>query len=154
MDADALFAGAASVSGASHVILQLGELGIVEVGVPDQARIEAERNLRVKLPAALPAFRTLVDACTTPLEWLRFELRTGWPVLKRPTRKMRRSWRLPLRAAAAGSSHSMSATIGPISSALPCLAHSSRSCARCWSATGSHYGDGEGSAATASRNSW
>lgn len=67
MDADALFAGAASVSGASHVILQLGELGIVEVGVPDQARVEAERNLRVKLPAALPAFRTLVDACTTPL---------------------------------------------------------------------------------------
>jgi predicted nucleic acid-binding protein len=67
MDADALFAGAASVSGASHVILQLGELGIVEVGVPDQARIEAERNLRVKLPAALPAFRTLVGACTTPL---------------------------------------------------------------------------------------
>jgi len=67
MDADALFAGAASVTGASHVILQLGELGIIEVGVPDQARLEAERNLTLKLPAALPAFRTLVDACTTPL---------------------------------------------------------------------------------------
>ena len=37
MDADALFAGAASVSNASHVILQLGELGIVEVSVPDQS---------------------------------------------------------------------------------------------------------------------
>lgn len=67
MDADALFAGAASVSGASHVILQLGELGIIEVGVPDQARLEAERNLIAKLPVALPAFRALVDACTTPL---------------------------------------------------------------------------------------
>lgn len=67
MDADALFAGAASVSGASHVVLQLGELGIIEVGVPEQARVEAERNLASKLPAALPAFRTLVDACTTPL---------------------------------------------------------------------------------------
>jgi hypothetical protein len=63
LDADALFAGAASVSGASHVILQLGELGIIEVGVPDQARAEAERNLAAKLPAALPALRALVDAC-------------------------------------------------------------------------------------------
>jgi predicted nucleic acid-binding protein len=63
LDADALFAGAASASGASHVILQLGELGIIEVGLPDQARAEAERNLVAKLPAALPALRALVDAC-------------------------------------------------------------------------------------------
>jgi predicted nucleic acid-binding protein len=71
MDADALFAGTASVSGASHVILQLGELGIIEVGVPEQARIEAERNLVSKLPAALPAFRTLVSACASPLPMAR-----------------------------------------------------------------------------------
>jgi predicted nucleic acid-binding protein len=50
------------------VILQLGELGIIELGVPERALIEAERNLRAKLPAALPAFRALVDACTTRLE--------------------------------------------------------------------------------------
>lgn len=67
MDADALFAGAASVSGASHVILQLGELGIIEVGLPEQARNEAERNLTSKIPAALPALRALIDTCTTPL---------------------------------------------------------------------------------------
>lgn len=67
MDADALFAGAASVSGASHVILQLGELGIIEVAVPEQARLEAERNLAAKLPSALPAFRTLIDLCTVSL---------------------------------------------------------------------------------------
>lgn len=67
LDADALFAGAASVTGASHVVLQLGELGIIEVGLPDQARAEAERNLAFKLPAALPAFRTLVNACCQPL---------------------------------------------------------------------------------------
>jgi hypothetical protein len=67
MDADALFAGAASVSGASHVILQLGELGIIEVGVPEQARIEAERNLAAKLPAALAAFRALTHACSVSL---------------------------------------------------------------------------------------
>ncbi len=63
LDADALFAGAASTSGASHLILQLGELGIIEVGVPQQARAEAERNLTAKLPAALPAFRALLEAC-------------------------------------------------------------------------------------------
>jgi predicted nucleic acid-binding protein len=63
LDADALFAGAASVSGASHLILQLGELRIIEVGVPEQARSEAERNLTAKLPAALPALRALLDAC-------------------------------------------------------------------------------------------
>ena len=63
MDADALFAGSASVTGASHLVLQLGELGIIEVGLPDQARVEAERNLAAKLPAVLPAFRAIVDAC-------------------------------------------------------------------------------------------
>jgi len=67
MDADAAFAGAASDRGASHVILQLGELGIIEVGLPEQARIEAERNLAARLPAALPAFRTLMEECTVPL---------------------------------------------------------------------------------------
>lgn len=55
------------MTGASHVILQLGELGIIEVGVPEQARAEAERNLAAKLPAALPALRALVDACGTSL---------------------------------------------------------------------------------------
>jgi len=67
LDADALFAGAASDTGASHVVLQLGELGIIEVGLPVQAREEAERNLAVTLPPALPALRALIDACTVPL---------------------------------------------------------------------------------------
>lgn len=71
IDADALFAGAASVTGASHVVLQLGEIGIIEVGLPEQARIEAERNLAAKLPAALPAFRTLVEACCISLPMAR-----------------------------------------------------------------------------------
>jgi predicted nucleic acid-binding protein len=67
LDADALFAGAASIHGASHLILQLGELGIIEVGVPEQARTEAERNLAGKLPAALPALRAVLQACCTSL---------------------------------------------------------------------------------------
>ncbi len=62
-----LFAGAASVSGASHLILQLGELGIIELGVPRQARDEAERNLAIKLPAALPALRAILAAACVDL---------------------------------------------------------------------------------------
>lgn len=76
LDADALFAGAASVTGASHVVLQLGELGIIEVGVPEQARIEAERNLAQKLPAAMPAFRTLLDLSCTVLPMGSLDLAT------------------------------------------------------------------------------
>ena len=49
------------------MVLQLGELGIIDVRVADQARAEAERNLADKLPAALPAFRALVDACTSSI---------------------------------------------------------------------------------------
>ena len=68
IDADVLFAGSASTSSASHVVLQLGELGIIDVRVAHQARAEAERNLAEKLPSALPAFRALSDACTLPIE--------------------------------------------------------------------------------------
>jgi hypothetical protein len=67
IDADVLFAGSASLTGASHVVLQLGELGIIDARVADQARAEAEGNLAEKLPSALPAFRTLCDACTSPI---------------------------------------------------------------------------------------
>lgn len=79
LDADALFAGAASVSGASHVILQLGELGIIEVGVPEQARAEAERNLAARLPAAPPAFQALMDACTVPRDYPTDRIRVSEP---------------------------------------------------------------------------
>lgn len=67
LDADVLFAGAASVTGASHVVLQLGELGIIGLLLPAQALDEVERNLHRKLPAALPALRALAETCTTPL---------------------------------------------------------------------------------------
>lgn len=67
LDADVLFAGAASVSGASHALLLLGELGIIDLRVAQMALDEAERNLRAKLPAALPAYRSLVNLCVTPI---------------------------------------------------------------------------------------
>ena len=65
VDADVLFAGAASPSehGASLVILRLAELTLIEAVASQQVVTEAERNLAAKLPRALPAFRLLVDRC-------------------------------------------------------------------------------------------
>lgn len=67
MDADALVAGSASAEGASHLLLQLGELGLLDVIGSAQVRVEVERALRRKLPSALPAFRLLADAA---VRWL------------------------------------------------------------------------------------
>jgi len=59
-DADILIAGAASTTGASHLLLKLAELGILEGLTTRLAQAEAERNLQAKLPQALPAFRALI----------------------------------------------------------------------------------------------
>lgn len=65
VDADVLFAGAASPSehGASLTILRLAEITLIEAITSYQVITEAERNLEEKLPAALPAFRLLVSRC-------------------------------------------------------------------------------------------
>lgn len=62
MDADVLIAGSASSKGASYILLRLFELTLIEGVTSLQARVEAERNLQVKLPRALPAFRLLLDS--------------------------------------------------------------------------------------------
>jgi len=61
-DADALIAGAASTTGASHLLLRLAELGVIAGITSAQAVREAEGNLREKLPAAVPAFRAIVSS--------------------------------------------------------------------------------------------
>lgn len=65
VDADVLFAGAASPSehGASLVVLRMAEITLIEAVVSQQVVVEAERNLLDKLPATLPAFRLLVSRC-------------------------------------------------------------------------------------------
>jgi len=55
-----LIAGAASTTGASHLLLRLAEFGILEGITTRLAQAEAERNLRAKLPRALPTFRALL----------------------------------------------------------------------------------------------
>ena len=65
IDADVLFAGAASPSehGASLLILRMAEITLIEAVTSQQVITEAERSLAEKLPGALPAFRLLVARC-------------------------------------------------------------------------------------------
>lgn len=65
VDADVLFAGAASPSehGASLVVLRLTEITLIDAITSRQVITEAERNLETKFPQALPAFRLLVSRC-------------------------------------------------------------------------------------------
>jgi hypothetical protein len=65
IDADVLFAGAASPSeyGASLLILRLAEITLIDAITSEQVTVEAKRNLTIKLPQALPAFQHLVSRC-------------------------------------------------------------------------------------------
>jgi hypothetical protein len=65
LDADVIFAGAAAPSeqGASHIVLRMGEITLIECVTSQQAVTEVERNLTDKLPAKLPEFRLLVNRC-------------------------------------------------------------------------------------------
>lgn len=56
VDTNVLIAGADSTSGASNAILRLAEVGLLQLVVSRQVLDEAERNLRQKLPRALPNF--------------------------------------------------------------------------------------------------
>jgi predicted nucleic acid-binding protein len=62
VDSDVLLAGSASTTGASHLILQLSEIGLIDALACEQVRREVERDLERKLSAALPAFRLLAEA--------------------------------------------------------------------------------------------
>jgi predicted nucleic acid-binding protein len=55
-DANILIAGADSRSGASRAVLLMAEVGLFTVVVSRQVLDEAERNIRQKLPRALPNF--------------------------------------------------------------------------------------------------
>jgi predicted nucleic acid-binding protein len=56
VDANVLIAGANSQSGASNAVLKMAEVGLFQLVVCTQVLDEAERNLRRKLPRALPNF--------------------------------------------------------------------------------------------------
>jgi predicted nucleic acid-binding protein len=56
VDANVLIAGTDSQSGASNAVLKLAEVGLFQLVVCTQVLAEVERNLRKKLPRALPNF--------------------------------------------------------------------------------------------------
>ena len=57
-----IIAGAASTTGESHILLQLSELNLLDCVTSRHAIQEAERNLSIKLPKALPDFRLILQA--------------------------------------------------------------------------------------------
>jgi hypothetical protein len=63
VDADVIFAGAAAPTehGASHVVLRMGEITLIDCISSKQAVIEVERNLAEKIPEKLPDFHLLVS---------------------------------------------------------------------------------------------
>lgn len=67
-DTSALIAGSHSRTGAAFALLQLAGLGVIDGRISADVRIEAERNVRAKLPSALPALRLLIDEVLTAEE--------------------------------------------------------------------------------------
>lgn len=65
IDADVLFAGAASPSeySAGLALFKMAEITLIEAIASEQVLIEVERNLSEKIPKAIPAFRMLVNRC-------------------------------------------------------------------------------------------
>ena len=61
--ADVIFAGAAAPTehGASHVILRLGEITLLDCVTSTQVVTEVERNLAEKLPDKLPTLRLILS---------------------------------------------------------------------------------------------
>jgi predicted nucleic acid-binding protein len=57
-----LIAGLLSRRGASYTILVLGEIGLLNVVLPEAAVEEVRRNLSVKLPDAVPFFEEFLRA--------------------------------------------------------------------------------------------
>ena len=60
-DADVLIAGSASQSGASFILLQLCELGLLHGITSEKVEAECRKNLRIKLPQAEPLFEQIVQ---------------------------------------------------------------------------------------------
>lgn len=57
LDTSALLAGIISPTGAAHEVLRLCEAGVIEPVMSRQVLVEADRNLRAKLPVLVPDFQ-------------------------------------------------------------------------------------------------
>lgn len=60
LDTSALIAGIASSKGAARAVLQLAEIGLIELIVSRQVIVEADRNIEEKLPEMLSEYRGVI----------------------------------------------------------------------------------------------
>lgn len=60
LDSSALIAGVASTKGAARAVLQLAEIGLIELIVSRQVIVEADRNIEEKLPEMLSEYRGFI----------------------------------------------------------------------------------------------
>lgn len=61
LDTSALIAGVVSSRGAARAVLQLAEIGLIEVIVSRQVIVEADRNIEEKLPEMLNEYRKFIE---------------------------------------------------------------------------------------------
>ena len=61
-DSSILIAGVGSRTGASRAVLTMAEIGLFKLVISQQVLDECQRNLRKKLPAALPIFTQVLAA--------------------------------------------------------------------------------------------
>jgi predicted nucleic acid-binding protein len=73
-DADVLIAGSASKSGASFILLQLCELGIIEGMTCKLVIEECKRNITKKIPDALPVFNKIISKTLSIVETVQNDL--------------------------------------------------------------------------------
>ena len=80
LDASVIIAGVASRTGASRAVLNLAEIGLIQAGVSRQVLDEVERNIRQKIPQALPTLGILlahisweIQEDPSPEQFLRWE---------------------------------------------------------------------------------
>lgn len=64
-DSSVLIAGSFSQKGASHILLQLTNLTLLDGRISADVCVESERNVLAKLPAALPILRVLINDTLT-----------------------------------------------------------------------------------------
>jgi len=67
LDTSALIAGIASSKDSARAVLQLAEIGLIDIVVSQQVIVEADRNIEAKLPEMVDEFRQFIHFITPML---------------------------------------------------------------------------------------
>lgn len=74
LDSSVIFAASSSATGASRLLILLGEMGLLQIVASEQVFEEVKRNLQLKAPGALDAFE-------------RFRKVLSWEIVPYPSRE-------------------------------------------------------------------